>query len=336
MMTAINENRLLSRWADLLPRAPRSRAAIHEADCELVSLGTDQLLALTVDTIDEEVSLGLYRDPETAGRIAAVATLSDLAAVGADPLGLLLSVSLPRAGAEGVQRCVAEGVTSACARAGTFVLGGDTSTSDALRLSCVGAGIVPADAALRRVGMREGDLIFASGPLGDGAALAASRWLLPEAAIHETSFDPWPRIAQGRALRGLASACMDTSDGLVATLDQLARLNEVEVHVGAPLESLLSPSAESLRRRLGSSALPLLAAQHGEYELVFSIPEAGVAELRARAAVLAWEPIWLGSVRRGRGLVMDGRVIDGAMIRNLLDEVGGDPSEYAKALLELA
>ena len=335
MMGAVHENRLLSRWAELLPRAPRSCTAIHEADCELVSLGDYRLLSLTVDTIDEEVGLGLYRDPETAGRIAAIATLSDLAAVGADPLGILLSVGLPQRDAEDVQRRVARGVATSCARAGTFVLGGDTSTADSLRISCVGAGVVPTSSALRRVGMREGDLLFASGPLGDGAALAACRFLAPELEFPEASFDPRPRIVHGRALRGLASACMDTSDGLVATLDQLARLNGVEVRVEAPLESLLTPGAEVLRRRMGIGALPFLAAHHGEYELVFSIPESAVAELRARASQFDWEPLWLGRALRGCGLVMGARAVDGARIRNLLDEVGGDPSSYARALLEI-
>lgn len=334
-MDAILENRLLSRWAQLLPRAPLSLGAVHEADCELVRLDDERLLALTVDTIDEEVSLGLYRDEETAGRIAAIATLSDLAAVGADPLGLLLSVSLPSRDPERVQRGVAAGVAKACERAGTFVLGGDTSESDGLRISCVGAGIVPARGVLRRVGMRPGDLLFASGPFGAGAALAAARWLLPGDAFPEASFDPVPRLAHGRALRGIASACMDTSDGLIATLDQLARLNEVAVQVEAPLASLLSPAVDALRRDLGVAALPFLAADHGEFELVFAVPEGLVGGLRERARALGWSPLWLGRVAPGNGLWAGDRAIDGAALRNLRHTVGGDPSRYARALLEL-
>lgn len=336
VMNAIVENRLLSRWADLLPRAPRSSGEVHESDCELVKLDGERMLALTVDTIDEEVRLGLYRDQETAGRIAAVATLSDLAAVGADPIGLLLSVSLPPGDPEPVQRRVAAGVARACALAGTFVLGGDTSESDGLRISCVGAGLVPVKGALRRVGMRPGDVLFASGPLGAGAALGAARWLLPEDAFPEGSFHPLPRIAHGRALRGIASACMDTSDGLVATLDQLARLNGVAVRIEVPLASLLLPAVEELRRGLGVGALPFLAAHHGEFELVFSVPERLVDGLRARADALGWSPLRLGRVEHGQGLWLGDRALDGAAIRNLLHAVGGDPARYVRALLELA
>ena len=335
-MDAIHENRFLSRWAALLPRGPRPNGAVHESDCELVSLGDGRLLALTIDTVDEEVRLGLYRDEETAGRIAASATLSDLAAVGAEPLGWRLSVSLPAGDAEQVQRRVAAGVGSACALAGTFVLGGDTSESDGLRISCVGAGTVPGEGVLRRVGMRPGDLLFASGRLGSGAALGAARWLSSEDAFPESAFRPVPRIAQGRALRGIASACMDTSDGLVATLDQLARLNQVALRVEAELPSLLLPQVDELRRKLGVGALPFLAAHHGEFELVFSVPERLVDGLRERARALDWEPVWLGRVESGEGVWMGDGAIDGAAIRNLMHTVGGDPSRYARALLELS
>ena len=71
----VAENRRLTRWADLLPRAPGQRGGVHEPDAELVPLGDGRLLALTVDTVCEEIRLGLYRDPRTAGRLAAAAAL---------------------------------------------------------------------------------------------------------------------------------------------------------------------------------------------------------------------------------------------------------------------
>ena len=123
----VAENRRLTRWAELLPRAPGQVGDVHETDAELVPLGDGRLLALTVDTVAEEIALGLYREPETAGRIAVTAALSDLAAVGADPIGLLLSVTLPARDAESVQESVARGVAEAARDAGTWVLGGDTN-----------------------------------------------------------------------------------------------------------------------------------------------------------------------------------------------------------------
>jgi thiamine-monophosphate kinase len=333
MMDAVRENRRLSRWAALLPRAPAQIGAVHESDCELVALGDGRLLAITVDAIDEEVRLGLYRDAATVGRIAVVATLSDLAAVGADPIGLTLSVSLPPVGVDDVQTRVAMGAAAACRAAGTFVLGGDTNESDTLHVSCAGVGTVPAGAALRRVGMRPGDIVFASGKLGAGAALAATRWLGPSApALSEGAFHPPPRLLHGRALRGLANACMDTSDGLIATLDQLARLNRLGVRVEPPLARLLAPEADEARRALGLGAFPFLAAHHGEFELVFAVPEARLPELHARATALDWVPVCIGRVEASEGLWIGGRPIDGAFVRNLLSAVGGDVTRYVRGL----
>ena len=334
-MHAVLENSLLSRWAKLLPRAPGQLGRVHEADCELVPLGDGRLLALTVDAVDEELE-GLYRSPTTAGRIAATASLSDLAAVGAEPLGLLLSVSLPAGDANDVQALVAEGVAEACAAAGTFVLGGDTSAAASLRIACVGVGIVPASGVLRRVGLRPGDRLFASGPLGTGAALAGVKLLgIEGATIDEASFRPPCRIAHGRALRGIASACIDTSDGLFAAVDQLARINRVAIHLDRQLGALLAPSAEEVRRALGIGAFPLLASAHGEFELVFGVPPERLDALAAAARALDWRPIPLGDVTEGEGLRVGRAPVDGAKVRNLYAESGGDVRRYVAALVRI-
>jgi thiamine-monophosphate kinase len=335
-LSEVNENRLLSRWAELLPRPAWQVGAVHETDAELVPLGDGRLLALTVDTVEEAVRLGIYRDPYTAGCAAATAALSDLAAAGAEPLGLLLSVSLPRSGREPVQERVATGVAEVCREAGTFVLGGDTNEAGALAVTCVAAGLAPADAVLTRVGAGPGETLYASGLLGSGAALAAAALLgLPGAEQAETQWRPLARLKHGRALRSIASVCMDTSDGLVATLDQLARLNGLAIRIEAPPEALLTPQARKVREELGLPALSFLAAQHGEFELVFTVPDARLDRLEQAAGGLGWMPIRLGRTEPGEGLRLGNRSLDGARIRNLLDEAGGDLSRYVKALCSL-
>lgn len=336
LMDAIAENRLLSRWATALPRSPRQVGAIHQTDAELMPLGEGRLLALTVDTVLEEIELGLYRDARTAGRIAAVAALSDLAAVGAEPLGLLLSVSLPASETEEAQRAVAEGVAQTCRAAGTFVLGGDTNTGQALSVSCVAAGTVPSDGFLSRVGLRSGDTVFASGPLGSGATVAAFALLgLAERAEVESSWHPRARLAEGRALRKLASACMDSSDGLISTLDQLARLNEVAIRIDVPLDSLLDARSAELRSQLGVPALAFLAAPHGEFELVFAVPRARLPGLHKVARALDWQPLRLGTVEAGAGLHVGPKPLDGARLRNLASAMGTDVGPFVATIRSL-
>ncbi len=236
----------------------------------------------------EEFRLGLARNPRTAGRLAVAASLSDLAAVGAEPLGLLLSVTLPARDADAVQAAVARGVAEAAAAAGTFVLGGDTNDGDDLSVGCTAAGTIPEGLVLGRLGISPGDLLFSAGPLGAGAALAASTLLAGGALVPEDAFTPPPRIAHGVALRGLASAAMDTSDGLVATLDQLARLNGLALHLTRPPGELLHPLALDTALRLCLPPLALLAAAQGEQELVFALPPSRLPDLEAVAARLVW------------------------------------------------
>jgi thiamine-monophosphate kinase len=334
-MDDVWENRLLGRWATLLPRSPAQRGAIHESDAELVPLGDGRFLALTVDQVVEEVRVGLYRDPETIGRIAATAALSDLAAVGAEPLGLLLAVTLPAGHAADAQTAIARGVADVTTRAGTFVLGGDTSEGELLTVSCTAAGLVSGGEPLLRTGARPGDRIFASGPMGAGSALAASALLGLLPRFDESELRPALRLAEGRASVGLASACMDTSDGLVATLDQLARLNEVSLEIDADPRELLCPAARRVCTALGVSPLAVLAAPHGEFELVTTVPPAATDLWLERIRAAGGAPIAIGEVRSGAGLSVGGRSVDGARVRNVWASSGGDARRALVTLAEL-
>lgn len=331
----VAENRRLTRWAELLPRAPQQVGGVHETDAELVPLGGGRLLALTVDTVAEEVQLGLYRDPRTAGRIAVVAALSDLAAVGAEPIGLLLSVTLPARDADATQESVALGVAEAAGEGGTWVLGGDTNEGPALTVGCSAAGLVPADSVLTRMGSKPGEGVFVAGPLGLGAARAAAAFLGEPSLLPEDEFRPPSRLRHGRALRGVASAAMDTSDGLLATLDQLSRLNGIAIRLTRPAAELLHPRAAAAGLRAGLSPLALLAVLHGEFELVFTVPESRRRALADAATRLDWAPVEIGVTEPGRGLFDGVRPVDGARVRNLLSDSRGDLGAYAAALAQL-
>jgi thiamine-monophosphate kinase len=336
LIDAVHENRVLSRWASLLPRDPRQVGKIHQSDAELVPLGQGLLLALTVDTVVEEIRTGLYCSPFTAGRTAVISSLSDLAAVGADALGILLSVTLPARDLERTQREVAAGVGEACEAAGVSLLGGDTNQGSDLEITCVAAGTVPADSVLTRVGACAGQRVFASGPLGSGAALAAAALLrLSPNLFGEEDFRPPVRLDWGQALRGIASTCMDSSDGLIATLDQLARLNDMAIRVTPPLPRLLHPRAEALRQAAGLPAFPFLACLHGEFELVFTVAAERLPELYRIARAGGWEPLELGRTEPGQGLFIGEKPLDGARLRNLLQETDGDLDLYLHELLSV-
>lgn len=334
LMNDILENRMLARWGALLPRAPGQIGGLHETDAELVDLGDGRLLALKVDAVVEEVSVGLYRVPRTVGRVAAASPLSDLAAVGADALGVLVCATLPHADREAVQSGVAEGLRETLDLAGVFVLGGDTNEGEQLSVAVSAAGLVPRDGVMTRVGARPGDRVFASGLLGAGGALAGSV-LMGLGSVSEDAFRPVPRLREGVLLRGIASCSMDTSDGFVATIDQLARINEVGFRIDAPPATLLHPIAAQVRAATGIAAFPFLASYHGEFELVFTVPPARIALLEERARTVGWTPIPVGVVEHLPGVRFGDIELDTAELRNALEASGGDIAAYLRTLLDV-
>jgi len=335
-MKLIAENRLLGQWEQLLERSPQQENRFGEADAELVPMpGSDRLLAVTIDTIAEEVALGFYRQPETIGWMGAVSSLSDLAAVGAEPIGLVVSVSLPASVDSALQRGIALGLAAACRAAGTFVLGGDTNQADRLSVTSCAVGTVSRDHALRRTGCRPGEVVYVTGPLGAGAAVAAASALdLPASIYDEAHFRPRPRLAEARLLAPFISAAMDTSDGLVATLDQLARLNGVGFAMH-DADLLLGPGARRVCEVLGAPPLAMLAAHHGEFELVLTVPTVACEQFETTASSAGHRPLRVGRTTAEPGLRFGDTVVDGARIRNLADQAAGDVPGYISALLQL-
>lgn len=337
----IAENRVLSLWGALLSRHPDQLNRPHGADAELIPLaGTDRILATTIDTIAEEIALGFFESPETIGWMGATVSLSDLAAVGATPLGLVASVTLPRGSPPEFQAGIARGLEAACRAAGTFVLGGDTNSGDVAVITSAGIGTVHRDRVMTRVGCKPGDLVFATGPLGLGGAVSArALFELPPALFAESEFRPSARFREATVIARFASACIDTSDALIAALDQLGRLNGVGFDVDASLDVVVAPRALAVAKALNVDPLVLLAQHHGEFELVFTVPTTRIAAFDSATATAGFAPLRIGVVTAEtpvlRFLADRPRTLDGARIRNLLDAVGGDVRAYLAALIEL-
>jgi thiamine-monophosphate kinase len=332
------EIRLVEQLAGLFSRSPVQCNARHEADAELVRLpGSATVLAITTDAISEEIASGLYADLDLIGWMTVLVNASDLAAVGAEPLGLVLNQTLPPkmppADVERLQR----GVAAASGAAGLSVLGGDTNFGPSLHMGATAIGLVTDGRLLTRRGAAPGDLLFASAPLGLGGAFAFARFA--GGAIDPPAFRPQPRLAHGRLVRRYASCCMDTSDGVMTTLHELSRLNDVGFALDRPLGELLHPEAAAVARAAGLPLPLLLAGPHGEFELLFTLPREVVTECLRAAAMLGWEPLALGHVTTGAGLRIgtgrDSVALDAGAIREAYHDTGGDLDRYRAKLTEL-
>jgi thiamine-monophosphate kinase len=338
-LSAVNENRVIGRWVDIFSRCPEQLNGPHESDCELVPFpGSSAVMALTTDTVAEEIDLGFYDDPEAIGWMAATVSLSDLAAVGAEPLGLLVSVSLPCDYSAELQQRIARGIEAACVEAGTFVLGGDTNNSAQLSITTTAVGVISRARVVLRTGSRVGDALFATGTLGGGAIAAARGLLDGDDPFRNCQIRPRARVREGRVLSAYASACIDTSDGLIAALDQLARLNRVGFEVSKDLRGVIHPQALALSDRLGVDPLNMLAQPHGEFELLYTVSPERIMAFEDAARQNGISLLYLGRTVSDGGIRIGGRhmsLLDTAAIRNLPETTGRSTRCFFDSLLSL-
>jgi thiamine-monophosphate kinase len=255
----------------LEPSAKRAGTVLGIGDdCALLDCPPGMELAVTVDTLVSGIHFLPDVDPEKLGHKALAVNLSDLAAMGAKPAWCTLALTLPNVD-EAWLSAFSRGFFSLANRFGIALVGGDT-TRGPLSITIQAMGLVPVGQALRRSGARPGDLIYVSGPLGGaGLGLKMRQGLTTDfdAAAIDALECPEPRVALGERLRGLASACIDISDGLAADLGHLLAASQV----GATLDVEHIPLIESVRQFVRDNQhgdLPLTAGD--DYELCFTVP----------------------------------------------------------------
>ncbi len=337
MNDTILENQMIARVARAFRRSPDQVNRLNESDAEIVRLGNSGLnLAVTTDSIVEEIASGLYDDPHMIGWMAATASFSDLAAVGAAPVGLLIAETLPPDLPDNFLSDMQQGIDEACRASGSFVLGGDTNAGTTLELTGCAVGIIIGEKVLSRVGCHPGDVLYCSGPLGSGNAFAMSRFVSARARY---PFAPRARIREGQLIHGLASACMDSSDGALSTLDQLMRLNNFGFRLSSNWETALAPGAAEIAEHASIPTWLLLAGQHGEFELLFTVSPDREEELLRRAGTADWLPIRLGTVipQLAISLEVYGATaeVDTAKIRNAAFTSQDNVEGYIQRLLNI-
>jgi thiamine-monophosphate kinase len=287
-------------------------------DAALVDVPAGQQLVVAKDAIVADVHF-LADDPPDliAGKLLRV-NLSDLAAMGADPLGYLTALARPKDISDAWLRRFAAGLMVDQQRFRCHLLGGDTtSTHGPLTLSLTILGLVPRGQALLRSGAKAGDDIWVSGTLGDAAlGLRVLRGLAATEdetlALVDRYRTPRPRLILGRALRGLATAAIDVSDGLLADLGHVCETSGVAAVIDVA-RLPLSPVARGIP---GSRDAALAGGD--DYELLFTAPEARRAEIERLGATLDHGLARIGKIEAGSGV----RVVDADRRDVALDRTG--------------
>jgi len=292
-------------------------------DAALLRLPAGHDLVACVDTLVAGVHFPPDSEPTAIGWKALAVNLSDLAAMGAMPRWITLALTVPQLQSDWLAGFM-RGLQRLARRHAVALVGGDT-TRGPLSITIQALGSVPRGTALRRDGARSGDVLFVSGCLGDaaaGLALVQSRLhaanLRDARAVRGRLDRPTPRIALGLALRGVASACIDVSDGLAQDLGHVLRASGV----GARIDAARLPASPALRRLLPvlASRAQLALSGGDDYELCFSVPASRVARVAAIAARLRLRLSCIGSVVARRGL----QVHDADGARMALSHTGFD------------
>ena len=287
-------------------------------DAAIVTSGAGKWSLLTTDLLAE----GIHFDLRTAtmadiGFRAAVANLSDIAAMGGTPQYLLVSLAIPRTGTNSQVHQLYRGMMAACRPHRVTLIGGDTSASaNGWFINITLVGRVPPRKALLRNGARAGDLLYVTGTVGDalvGLMLLnespSKKRLSRTAAISPTHrqflvgrhLHPTARLAEGQwlSVHRFATSAIDLSDGLSGDLRRICE----ESHVGVELDLSALPLSPACRayaasRKLDPAALALTGGE--DYELLFTLPPRRKAEVERAASLHRFRITCIGAIRQAR------------------------------------
>ncbi|MFA5984491.1 MAG: thiamine-phosphate kinase [Methylococcaceae bacterium] len=273
----LSEFGLIQRFFVRTPANNQSTVLGIGDDCALIAIPETCELALTTDSMVENVHFFAGSDPELLGHKLLAVNLSDLASMGAQPVSVMLALTMP-----GADQCwldaFSRGFLNLAQRYGVDLIGGDT-TSGPLTLTVQAMGLVPKGLALRRSTARPGDFIYMTGNLGDaglGLKIAQGYSCLQAVQATRRFNAPEPQVAAGLALRAKASACVDISDGLAADLGHILQ----QSGVGACLDWDGLPLSNEVLAYIDKTSdwqMPLVAGE--DYELCFTAKPGLVFEL---------------------------------------------------------
>lgn len=286
---SISEFDLIERYFTATPIERPDVALGIGDDCALLLPPAGQQLVVTIDTLVADVHFFPGADPEGLGHKALAVNLSDLAAMGAVPAWATLALALPKVNEAWLSR-FCRGFFQLAERYQVQLVGGDTTHGSNTTITIQAHGFVLPGQALRRDGAKVGDDIYVTGTPGDaGLALAVAYGSTTVTAEHREYLQarlerPEPRIPQGLALRGIASAAIDISDGLAQDLSHILKRSGV----GAVLEIEHLPLSTAMSASLDLDAARKTALASGDdYELCFTAPPARAVLIET--AAMAWD-----------------------------------------------
>jgi thiamine-monophosphate kinase len=266
-------------------------------DCAIIPINEDYLLASS-DMISEKTHVPQGMNPWQIGWFITAINLSDIAAKGGKPLGLLLSLGMPKTYPTSSFLDVIKGASSCATKYNTAIIGGDTKEHNSLSISGTALGKVKKDLFMSRKGIQADDMVLVTGSLGKAAAgyhlLQQQKTLGNVNALCE----PSPRVNEGITLAEtkLVHCCMDLSDGLSSSLYQLTELNQVGFEI---YQDTLPISPQLKECALFDSTIDGLSLSlhfGGDYELLFTASENDISTIQNELSMIGTKVTVIGKV----------------------------------------
>jgi len=268
-------------------------------DCALLAVPIGEQLTISTDTLVAGVHFPDPCDPYLLGQRALAVSTSDLAAMGATPIGFTLALTIPCIDSDWLAE-FARGLDIMAAGCDMRLIGGDT-TRGPLSMTLTVFGRVPVGEALLRSGAKPGDLLCVGGALGDAAgALPIVLGERPGGSAHAAAllrryWSPQPQLSLGQALRRKATAALDISDGLLADCAHIAAASGVSLQI----EQSRVPTSDALRTFSGAEgALQCALAGGDDYLLAFTLPAGELSSLLQEG----WPVHVIGRAAAGEGV----------------------------------
>lgn len=239
-------------------------------DCAILDIPFQKQLAVSIDTLISGVHFPVDTPAFDIGYKSLAVNLSDLAATGAEPAWVTMSLSLPEANSEWLDN-FAKGFFKLANQFNMQLIGGDITRGPVLSITIQVHGFVLPHKALLRNGAQNGDFIFVTGTLGDAGLalqLLKAKQSVPQDLLLRLN-QPKPRVAAGIALCDIASSAIDISDGLFADLNHILESS----HVGASIELQNIPLSTDMLKNINfNDAIELALSAGDDYELCFTVP----------------------------------------------------------------